>query len=409
MARFRYSLGTRSRNRCPAMSVNFSGMCCDTSGSMFAYASESSGRLSSSKAMASVHRLMAKEMRCEKSGRDPGRVRNSRNSSSASRFASSRSRTNTSSTSSGFTAANSVSLKSMELMISNEEQMTPHLFAEESLTMGMPVSACMASRAAGVRNKLAPSTMSLLEGVPSGFKYCRQFPSWMVAGRPPAGMNASAGMRLCMVLRARRASSAALADEFSFGSTTYSLPSPKLAFQHLPSSSVSALPLEDEEGEAGLESLLRSKAAMGSSFTTKRISSAGSNPLGSSAHPVASASPTTRQSLPYSLCKILIMFPATSPSGPPVILTVKDGSGAPAAFCWSGCICISRRATSRNTCTPSEVTPYVLWLMPCSGLLLMNAEGIGYPRWAALDTIQLMSSGITCSSGPRYTSSSFFK
>jgi len=62
-------------------------------------------------------------------------------------------------------------LRSIDEMISYDEQITPHLFAEESLTMGMPVAACMAARAPGVRKRLAPSTMSLELGWPLGWRY----------------------------------------------------------------------------------------------------------------------------------------------------------------------------------------------------------------------------------------------
>ena len=101
-------------------------------------------------------------------------------------------------------------------MISKLEQITPQLFADESLTMEIPVSAYMAAHAPGVMNRLAPSTISLADG--SGFpvagdellgrRKARQLASWMVAGRPPAGMKASATTRLCIVLRAFTASSA---------------------------------------------------------------------------------------------------------------------------------------------------------------------------------------------------------
>eukprot|EP00966_Prymnesium_polylepis_P043103 1001326-Prymnesium_polylepis.1 len=62
------------------------------------------------------------------------------------------------------------------------------------------------------------------------------------------------------------------------------------------------------------------------------------------------------------------MLPATSPSGPPVSL-MDHGSCVglrPMAF----------SASRRKTATPSEVTPYSLWLIPARGLDDMNADGI---------------------------------
>lgn len=65
------------------------------------------------------------------------------------------------------------------------------------------------------------------------------------------------------------------------------------------------------------------KEVIGKLSFTNLSSSSLSSPLGSSATPNPSAIPTTLQFEPYSRNRILIRLPATSPSGPPVILIVK--------------------------------------------------------------------------------------
>ena len=62
------------------------------------------------------------------------------------------------------------------------------------------------------------------------------------------------------------------------------------------------------------------------------------------------------------------MLPATSPSGPPVSLIVHGRS--------VGSISIALSASRRKTATPSDVTPYSLWLMPARGFDDMKADGI---------------------------------
>jgi len=46
-----------------------------------------------------------------------------------------------------------------------DEQITPHLLADESLTMGSPVASKSASLASGVRKRFAPSTTTLALGL----------------------------------------------------------------------------------------------------------------------------------------------------------------------------------------------------------------------------------------------------
>mmetsp|Transcript_49324 Transcript_49324/g.139651 ORF Transcript_49324/g.139651 Transcript_49324/m.139651 type:complete len:349 (+) Transcript_49324:929-1975(+) len=291
--------------------------------------------------IASVMRLMAFEMRSEKCGRAPGWLLNSRKRSSASMRASSRSLSSTSPTSSSLTAWNSSSLRSIDDMISYDEQMTPHLLADESFTISTPASSKSFWRASCVMKRLAPSTTSGDDGVPSGRRKLSQLSMFTVFGRPPAGMNASATTRLCMVLRARRPARV---------ETSWMTPS--------------AL------------SLLWSNSASGRSDLTSLTSSAMSRPSGSSAPAVPSAIPTILTRSPYSRSRIRIMLPATSPSVPPVIFSVTaSSSGLPRWM--SGCMPRFLRAVSRKTCTPSEVTPYVLWLKPESGLDDMKADGIG--------------------------------
>ena len=70
--------------------------------------------------------------------------------------------------------------------------MTPHLLAEASRMMMTP-RFCSWTRASGVMKELAPSTMAVAEGVPSGRKKRSQLSWSMVSGRPPAGMKRSAG------------------------------------------------------------------------------------------------------------------------------------------------------------------------------------------------------------------------
>mmetsp|Transcript_21900 Transcript_21900/g.29819 ORF Transcript_21900/g.29819 Transcript_21900/m.29819 type:complete len:211 (-) Transcript_21900:11-643(-) len=203
---------------------------------------------------------------------------------------------------------NSDSLRSIEHMISKLEHMTPHLLADESLTILTAASSKSFCLAPGVINKFAPSTISCDDGMPSGRRKAFQLSSLIVAGRPPAGINASATTRLCMVFLAR-------------------CPSMVLDECRIPLGPISA----------GLKSLTAR------SSRTKRASSWASRPSGSSADPDASARPTTKASSPYSRARILSMFPATSPSGPPVIFTVK---GRPVVL---GCMPISLSAVSRNT------------------------------------------------------------
>mmetsp|Transcript_27188 Transcript_27188/g.79407 ORF Transcript_27188/g.79407 Transcript_27188/m.79407 type:complete len:223 (-) Transcript_27188:1962-2630(-) len=220
----------------------------------------------------------------------------------------------------------------MEAAISSDEQMTPHLFADESLMIGRPHSSKRACRASGVTKRLAPSTITLAEGVPSGSRKSRQLEPLMAEGRPPAGMKASATTRLCIELRAWKPSSV---------------------------STVVSSPLGERAA--------RSRAERGRDCSKRRSSSAIGRPAGSSAHPDPSAMPTTRTLSPYSRCRIWSMLPATSPSGPPVSLT-DHGSvrgERPSAL----------SATSRKTATPSDVTPNSLWLMPSAGLDDMNAAG----------------------------------
>mmetsp|Transcript_842 Transcript_842/g.3030 ORF Transcript_842/g.3030 Transcript_842/m.3030 type:complete len:262 (-) Transcript_842:1935-2720(-) len=185
----------------------------------------------------------------------------------------------------------------------------------------------------------------------------------MVAGRPPAGTKTSASSRNGMVLRVRMPSGV------SAGTTR----------------------------PPGLRRAV-SNWSMGADAATRRMSSSMSSPSGSSAVPLPSQIPTTLTWRPYSRCRMRSMLPATSPSGPPVIFTEKGSS--------RGLRPVACRATSRNTETPSEVTPYSLWLMPAPGLDEMNAEGKGWSRRAARCTIHSMSRGMICSSGPRYSRSS---
>mmetsp|Transcript_6827 Transcript_6827/g.14594 ORF Transcript_6827/g.14594 Transcript_6827/m.14594 type:complete len:216 (+) Transcript_6827:848-1495(+) len=212
---------------------------------------------------------------------------------------------------------------------------------------------------------LAPSTISLEEGVPSSRRKFFQLAELMVFGRPPAGTNASALIRKGI--------------EF---------------LRAMPSSLSLALNMTPSA-----DNFLRSKCTMDLPFFTRRSSSDGSRPWGSSATPSTSEMPTILALVPYSLKRILMRFPATSPSGPPVTFTVKG-------WLLGSMLSISLRATSKNTTTPSLVTPNSLWLKPASILLDMKAAGMLYPRTAARATIQSMSAAITCSSGPRKTTSS---
>mmetsp|Transcript_27689 Transcript_27689/g.66709 ORF Transcript_27689/g.66709 Transcript_27689/m.66709 type:complete len:202 (-) Transcript_27689:2746-3351(-) len=189
-------------------------------------------------------------------------------------------------------------------------------------------------RASAVLKRLAPSTINFDDGSPSGpIKCLKLFPS-IVLGRPPQGKNASAFNRLCILFRALTPSSV---------STVCKIPS--------------------------VFSFAWSKFEIQSPSWNRRSNSSWSNPSGSSAQPEWSATPTIFALSPYSRIKILISFPPTSPSGPPVIFTVKG--------CVVGSIPrVARKATSRYTFTPSEVTPYSLWLIPARGLELMNAAGV---------------------------------
>ena len=88
---------------------------------------------------------------------------------------------------------------------------------------------------------------------------------------------------------------------------------------------------------------------------------------------IVGSSPSVRVTIVESLPvgaqgSILSMLPATSPSGPPVSLIVQGSS--------VGLMPIALKASPKKTATPSDVTPYSLWLMPARGLLEMNAAGM---------------------------------
>eukprot|EP00965_Chrysotila_dentata_P089441 2953035-Pleurochrysis_carterae.AAC.6 len=145
---------------------------------------------------ASRTRKIALEIRTESSGKDSsGCLRASEKSSSASSRASERSFSSTSSTYLGLILTNSSAESTIEATISRDEQQTPHLLADESLTTGSLVASKRAWRASAVRKRLAPSTMSLVFGEPSGSSISRQLDELIVAGRPPAGTKASATTR----------------------------------------------------------------------------------------------------------------------------------------------------------------------------------------------------------------------
>mmetsp|Transcript_19916 Transcript_19916/g.34895 ORF Transcript_19916/g.34895 Transcript_19916/m.34895 type:complete len:255 (-) Transcript_19916:86-850(-) len=253
---------------------------------------------------------------------------------------------------------NSSAVSAILATISILEQITPHLLADESFTIGSRTASKRAWRASAVRKRFAPSTMILDVGVPSGRSISRQFDALTVEGRPPAGTNASAHTRAYMVLR-------------------FAAPSGVSAIERSPSG----------------PKVTRSNAERGKLACTSRKSSSMLSPRGSSAHPLPSAIPTTRTIEPYSRWRIFNMLPATSPSGPPVSLIVHG--------CAVGSIPKDRSPESRKTATPSGVTPYTLWLMPASGFDDMNAAARGYPRFAACATTQLISVGVMFSSGPK--------
>mmetsp|Transcript_18925 Transcript_18925/g.42298 ORF Transcript_18925/g.42298 Transcript_18925/m.42298 type:complete len:260 (-) Transcript_18925:2039-2818(-) len=206
----------------------------------------------------------------------------------ASSLASSRSLSRTCSTYVSLIERNSSTDKLMLATISIEEQMTPHLFAEESFTMGRRAASKSACRASAVRKRFAPSTMRREEGVPSGNSISFQLEAFTVEGRPPAGTRASERTRECIELR-------------------FAAPSAVSAEKSCP---------------CGLRRDLSSSISGKLECTSLRSSSIGS-PCGSSADPLPSAIPTTRTIAPYSRSRILSMLPATSPSGPPVSLTVQ--------------------------------------------------------------------------------------
>lgn len=189
-----------------------------------------------------------------------------------------------------------------------------HLLADESFTMGSRTASKSACRASAVRKRLAPSTMIRDDGVPSGSSISFQFEAFTVEGRPPAGTRASARTRACIELRIAAPSGVSAEVSAPWG-----------------------------------PSVSRSSAMSGRLASTRRSSSCIGRPCGSSALALPSAMPTTRTIEPYSRCIILSMLPATSPSGPPVSLTVH-GSAV-------GLMPSERRPESRNTATPSEVTP----------------------------------------------------
>mmetsp|Transcript_13619 Transcript_13619/g.22232 ORF Transcript_13619/g.22232 Transcript_13619/m.22232 type:complete len:234 (+) Transcript_13619:2315-3016(+) len=195
-----YAGGTFVSKRSHALSISAFGRDFRITGRSLCMSS--SEMVSSKAARASVERLIARLIRSLTGGKGAlGSDLYSRNISSASRLARSRRPSKTSSTSCGLIERNSSLSKSMDEMISNEEQITPHLLAELSLTITTPAFERL-SRAPGVKNKFAPSTTSGLDGVPSSFKYFFQLESLIVAGRPPAGTNASATTRLCIVFLA---------------------------------------------------------------------------------------------------------------------------------------------------------------------------------------------------------------
>mmetsp|Transcript_9835 Transcript_9835/g.15857 ORF Transcript_9835/g.15857 Transcript_9835/m.15857 type:complete len:224 (+) Transcript_9835:623-1294(+) len=121
----------------------------------------------------------------------------SSNMTSASIFANKRRWLSTSSTYSSRKVKNSSSSMRRLAMISIELQMTPHLFAELSLTISTPLSVSLTLASCSMK-MFAASTMSFEEGFfPSTRKFCQLFMR-MVFGRPPAGKNASDSTLLCM-------------------------------------------------------------------------------------------------------------------------------------------------------------------------------------------------------------------
>eukprot|EP00966_Prymnesium_polylepis_P294117 6792888-Prymnesium_polylepis.1 len=151
----------------------------------------------------------------------------------------------------------------MDARISIDEQITPALLAEESLTMGSPVFSKSAKRASGVRKRLAPSTITFALGVPSARRKSCQLEPFIVAGRPPDGTKASATTRLCIVLRAATPAGVSVR---------------------------ASKPL--------VPSFAGSSADRGSEEWKRRSSSSIGRPSGSSADAVPSAKPTTRTLVP---------------------------------------------------------------------------------------------------------------
>mmetsp|Transcript_8179 Transcript_8179/g.18573 ORF Transcript_8179/g.18573 Transcript_8179/m.18573 type:complete len:204 (-) Transcript_8179:598-1209(-) len=196
--------------------------------------------------------------------------------------------------------------------------------------------------------KFAPSTMSgqhgTLRSLPSSARWKKPptLSALIVPGLPPAGKNASARTLRGKVLRRRT-------------------PSGLLSVR-------TSTPVGDNA--------FVSYSASGRPELTRRSNSLQERPLGSSATAVPSHMPTTLQpsSPRYMRCSTFSAFPATSPEGPPLSLTVK---GRPVSL---GCSPQRRSAMSRNTATPSLVTPYVLWLIPAFALLDMKDAGDGWPR-----------------------------
>mmetsp|Transcript_27998 Transcript_27998/g.73864 ORF Transcript_27998/g.73864 Transcript_27998/m.73864 type:complete len:206 (-) Transcript_27998:2017-2634(-) len=205
----------------------------------------------------------------------------------------------------------------MEAQISKDDVITPHLFAEESFTIITFPFSNRPCRAPAVKKMFAPSTMRGELGVPVESRNSCQFSSWIVFGRPPAGTKTSDLILLCIELRIRTPSSLPTRCRLPFGL-----------------------------------SLLGAKCPIGSASRKRRMSSEWSSPVGSSATPEPSATPTTQTFFPWSRKRIRIKFPATSPSGPPVILMVYG--------CSRGSTPVSLSASSRNTAMPSDVTPYSL-------------------------------------------------
>ena len=160
-------------------------------------------------------------------------------------------------------------------MISKDEQITPHLFALESFTIRTPASLKSSSRAAGVMKRFAPSTTSRDEGTPEGSTKDLQFVSLIVDGRPPAGMKASAEMRLCCSSTQRVRSEQAADVRGQAGGVNQQRSGPTMVLRALRPSSVSTVCTTPR-----LLSLSLLNSATGNSSRTKRSSSPASSPGG---------------------------------------------------------------------------------------------------------------------------------